>query len=226
MSIVHRVLFIRHGETQANISSYFSGQSNSPLTELGLEQARHAADAIVAFGPDRIFASPLDRAQIIARTASEQLGIESVTLELIGEMDFGEMEGKHLSHLSEYGITWPWPRNAQGLSTPCPGGETFEHAYGRAGLILEQVRAGRGRTACVTHGGIMRCILGKHLNIPYEDVWNIRLVNVSSMLFTCTDTGRIMLEGLGYTPEEVIFRCTNESLYDPFEAFGGRGDES
>lgn len=226
MSIVHRVLFIRHGETQANIGGYFSGQSNSPLTERGEEQANHAVDAVVAFKPDRIFVSPLMRCQRIADHAGEKLGIEPVTLDLIGEMDFGDMEGKHLSKLDEYGIRFPWPRNEKGMSQPCPGGETFEHAYERAAHILEQVRSGKGRTACITHGGIMRCVLGCHLCIPYEDIWNIRLVNVSSMLFTCTDHGRVILEGLGYTPEEVISRCTQPSMYDPFEAFGGMGDES
>lgn len=220
MSIVHRVLFIRHGETRANVGSYFSGQSNSPLTERGEEQACHAAEALVAFRPDRIFASPLLRCQKIANMAGERLGIEPVTVDLVGEMDFGEMEGKHLSRLADYGIKFPWPRDEEGHSVPCPGGETFEHAYGRGARILEQIRKGEGRTACVTHGGIMRCILGSHLGIAYEDIWNIRLVNVASMLFTCTDSGRIMLEGLGYTPEEVVFRSTNASQYDPFGAFG------
>lgn len=226
MSITHRVLFIRHGETEANIGSYFSGQTNSKLTPKGIEQAKRAAKAIVDFAPDRVLSSAILRCQTIAELASDALGFPFETVDDLAEMGFGVMEGKHLSRLADYGISFPWPRNETGLSEPCEGAETFEHAYGRAGRILQMVKEGSGRTACVTHGGIMRCILGELLGMEYEAIWKLRIVNVASMLLTCTDSGRIMLEGLGYTPEEVSFRATHGSFYDPFAAFGKMEDES
>ena len=226
MSIVHRVLFIRHGETEANIGGYFSGQTNSDLTELGKEMTHHAAAAVVGFRPDRVFVSPILRCQAIAKEAAKSLDIEPVTLDVLGEMDFGEMEGKPIAYLKHFGIRFPWPRNDEGLSQPCPGGETFEHAYGRAAEILDMVRNGTGRTVCITHGGIMRCILGVHLGIPYERIWDIRLVNVSSMLLTCTDMGRVWIEGIGFNPEEVIERTSQPSMYDPFGAFNELGEKS
>lgn len=226
MSLKHRVLIIRHGETEANIGSYFSGQTNSKLTSKGIEQAKRAANAIVDFSPSRILASPILRCQYIAELASERLGLAFETVDDLAEMGFGVMEGKHLSRLAEYGISFPWPRNEAGLSEPCEGAETFEHAYERAGRILQMVKDGSGRTACVSHGGIMRCVLGELLGMEYEAIWKLRIVNVASMLLTCTDSGHIMLEGLGYTPEEVSYRATHESFYDPFAAFEKMEDES
>ena len=226
MKIVHRVLFIRHGETEANVGSYFSGHTESNLTDKGKEQAKHAAKAIVDFAPDCILSSPILRCQHIAKLASEEVGCTFDIVDDLSEMSFGVMEGKHLSRLKDYGITFPWPRNESGVSEPCEGAETFEHAYERAARILEMVREGRGRTACCTHGGIMRCIIGQLLGIAYEPTWLLRIVNVSTLYLTCTDSGRITLEALGLTPEEVSFRSTHESFYDPFAAFEKTGDES
>ena len=42
-----RIIFIRHGQSQANLESRFAGHIDVPLTELGRTQARLAADYIV-----------------------------------------------------------------------------------------------------------------------------------------------------------------------------------
>lgn len=219
MSIAHRVLFVRHGETLANAGGYFSGQTDVGLTETGEAQARRAAEAIVAFGPDRIFSSPLTRCQTIAKAAARELGLALETLDDLAEMDFGVMEGKPFDTLGSLGISFPWPRDDSGASKPCERGESFEHAYERAGRVLEMVRAGSGRTACVSHGALIRCVVGALLGLEYEAIWNIRLVNVASVMLSCSNTGKIMLEGIGFAPEEVSYRASHKSLYDPFGVF-------
>ena len=225
MKILHRVLFIRHGETEGNTRGCFIGHTDSPLTELGEEQARHAAEAIVAFNPDRIYTSPLSRCKSIADSAAERLGIEPEINDDLIELGFGIMEGKPYKNLGELGFRFPWPRDEEGRSIPCEGGESHEAAYERAERILDLIREGKGRTVCVAHGGIIRCIFGKLFGIPFERIWWMRLVNVASMVITYNDFGKLIVEGIGYTPEEVVERCENESLYDTFGAFREMGED-
>lgn len=219
MDILHRVLFIRHGETEANTGGYFIGCTNSELTDKGKEQVHHAADAVVGFRPDRILTSPLNRCKAIANEAAERLGMEAQVYDDLIELNFGVMEGKLFSSLAQYGVQFPWPRDEEGRSMPCEGGESAEDAYERAARVLKFIAEGRGRSVCVSHGGFIRCVFGRLLDVPFERIWRLRLVNVSSMLITYNTLGRYVVEGIGYTPEEVVYRCDNASLYDTFGAF-------
>lgn len=224
MKLLHRVLFIRHGETVANTGGFFVGRTDVGLTDTGIEQVHHAADAVASFAPDRILTSPLSRCRAIANEAGEKLGLEPQVYDDIVELNFGVMEGKPFAKLGDYGVQFPWPRDDEGHSIPCEGAESFEDAYDRAARVLEMIREGRGRTVCVSHGGFMRCVFGRLLDIPFERVWRLRLLNVGSMLITYNDLDRFVVEGIGYTPEEVIDRCANTSLYDTFGAFKEIGD--
>lgn len=225
MNILHRVLFIRHGETEANTGGYFIGSLNSELTDLGKEQVHHAARAVVAFRPDRILTSPLLRCQAIANEASEVLDMRPEIYDELVELNFGMMEGKPFNSLKEYGVKFPWPRDYIGRSLPCEGAESAEDAYLRAERVLDMIKQGRGRTVCVSHGGFIRCVFGRLINAPFETVWRLRLPNVASMLVTYNDLDRYVIEGIGYTPEEVIYRCENDSLYDVFGSFNEIGEK-
>lgn len=219
MAIRHRVLFTRHPETQANVGNWLSGQHDVELTELGERQMENAITAISAFGPDRVWTSPLRRCEAIAQDVAARTGCRVETLDDLKEIGFGEAEGMTLGELARRGIAWPWRVGEGGDTYAPPGGETMGQVYERARRVLDAVREGSGRTAAVTHGGFTRCLLGALLGIGYEDVWTIRVGNVSSMLVTCSDTGRLALEGLGFSPEEVVVRSMTDSIYDSYGAW-------
>lgn len=225
MNILHRVLFIRHGETEANVGEFYSGHTDTALTEVGLEQVDHAAAAIESFRPDRIYTSPLLRCKTIADKAAFALNMEAEVYEDLIELNFGAMEEKAFSSLKEHGFTFPWARDYLGRSIPCEGAESAEEAYVRAERVLEMIKGGRGKTVCVSHGGFIRCVFGRLLSVPFETIWRLRFVNVASMLVTYNDLGRYVIEGVGYTPEEVIYRSTHDSIYDVFGAFNELGEK-
>ena len=37
------VIFVRHGQSRSNVEKIFTGQANTPLTELGVRQAERTA---------------------------------------------------------------------------------------------------------------------------------------------------------------------------------------
>jgi broad specificity phosphatase PhoE len=75
---VTRILVVRHGQSEWNAEGRWQGQENPPLTDLGRQQARHAARAVGAV--DAIYASPLDRATTTAHLIAEETGVGPVVL--------------------------------------------------------------------------------------------------------------------------------------------------
>ena len=71
-----RLYLLRHGQTEYNVKKLVQGRCNSPLTELGLEQAHMAGVWLRERGvmPDAIVSSPLGRAMQTAEVVACELG--------------------------------------------------------------------------------------------------------------------------------------------------------
>lgn len=72
-----RLYLLRHGQTEFNVKKLVQGRCDSPLTDLGRQQARAAAAWLKAHSvvPDKVVSSPLGRAMDTASlVACELLG--------------------------------------------------------------------------------------------------------------------------------------------------------
>ena len=67
---------VRHGETDWNRQGLSQGSVDIPLNELGLAQAREAAQKLRGRGIASIVASPLSRARVTAEIVGEVLGLD------------------------------------------------------------------------------------------------------------------------------------------------------
>lgn len=207
----HRILVMRHAQTVANVTHVLSGRTDVDLTPEGESQMFRAIDALVAWAPDRIWTSPLSRCKAIGEEAAVRLGVECEVNELLSEMEFGSVQGMTVSEVRELEYDFPWQRDAFGASVPAPGAESFEDVYARAYDLLDELFPLTGRTACITHGGFMRALLGAVFETPLTTFWNVSLPNVSSQVLTC-DGERYSIEALGLAPEEVVRRAKNPEL--------------
>lgn len=201
----HRILVMRHPETVANVRHFLSGREDVDLTPRGEEQLRRAIDAIVAWRPDRVWCSPMSRCQAIGREAAFRLGVPFVVHETMVEIDFGSVANAPFDKVAAMGYPFPWRLDASGHSVAAPGAEDFEHLRARGKALLEELRPLSGRTACVTHGGFTRGLLGAVFDTPLDTFWNVSLTNVSSQVLTC-DGETFRINALGLAPEEVIAR--------------------
>ena len=89
-----KFLFIRHGQTEWNISGKFQGTLNSPLTEIGINQAKKLHLKLVEKNTDfsSVYSSPLGRAYQTAKIISnDQSSI--LPLPEFQEISLGDMEG-------------------------------------------------------------------------------------------------------------------------------------
>lgn len=96
-----RLYLLRHGQTEFNVKKLVQGRCDSPLTDLGCQQARAAAAWLKAHSvvPDKVVSSPLGRAMDTAQlVACELLGPDAAAepCEGIIERSYGTFEeGPH-----------------------------------------------------------------------------------------------------------------------------------
>lgn len=96
-----RLYLLRHGQTEFNVKKLVQGRCDSPLTDLGRQQARVAAAWLKAHNvvPDKVVSSPLGRAMDTASlVANELLGPDAAVdpCEGIIERSYGTFEeGPH-----------------------------------------------------------------------------------------------------------------------------------
>lgn len=96
-----RLYLLRHGQTEFNVKKLVQGRCDSPLTDLGRQQAQAAAEWLKAHGvvPGKVVSSPLGRAMDTASlVACEILGPDATVepCEGIIERGYGTFEeGPH-----------------------------------------------------------------------------------------------------------------------------------
>ncbi|MDT5291577.1 MAG: hypothetical protein QOF88_6466, partial [Mycobacterium sp.] len=121
----HRLLLLRHGETEWSKSGKHTGRTDLELTETGREQARLAAGALadLQLRDPVVISSPRRRALVTAELAG--LTVDEVT-PLLAEWDYGDYEGLTTPEIREKVPGWTvWKYG-------CPGGESVAAISERA----------------------------------------------------------------------------------------------
>lgn len=160
------IFLIRHGQTEFNVQRRLQGRMDSPLTDLGVAQARRMGETLRGVvGPEglTVISSPLGRARRTAEIVCETLGLDCA-IELdprLAEIDVGDWEGLNGEEIE---TVTPGARTAPGWLLNAPGGETWETASARVAGWLDEhdVRDG-ARRLVVSHG-----ITGRILRALYE----------------------------------------------------------
>lgn len=167
-SDVRRIVFWRHGRTAWNAEQRFQGQTDIPLDDVGLEQAKRAAKTLVNLQPQRIIASDLSRARVTAEQLSALTG-HAITFDTdLRETFAGEWEGLTRPELQlQFGdelALW-----SSGSDIRPGGGETRREVATRMVRAIERVMPEVTDTLIVvTHGGSARAAIGALLELPAE----------------------------------------------------------
>ena len=86
-----KLFLVRHGQSEANLHSYYTGQCDVPLTDLGREQAKEAGRKIANVSFDKVYTSDLCRASETCKIAIP--GYEAEKTALLREYDVGTIQG-------------------------------------------------------------------------------------------------------------------------------------
>jgi broad specificity phosphatase PhoE len=160
---------VRHGESTYNAEGRIQGQSDVPLSELGLRQGRAVAAALHKLPIDAIYSSPLRRALKTAEMASEMLGLEIRTDDRLKELDAGVFQDRLRSEL---GDLYPDELSRWTSGEPdfvIPGGESRNDLKRRGMEVLRAIGARDHRhVAVVSHGRLLITALKGLLEMPLE----------------------------------------------------------
>src|SRR5919201_202690 len=133
-----RILLTRHGETVSNVEGRWQGQTDSPLTERGLAQARELARVLRNEPLQAIYASDLGRAFDTAQEVARPHGLEVIAEKRLRELDVGRWTGRLGTEIreSEPDLIALWRNRPAELQIP--GGETLAQAQQRALAFIDE----------------------------------------------------------------------------------------
>lgn len=163
---------LRHGETEWNREGRWQGVFDSPLTEMGREQARNLGRLLRDIGvtpvTHRFFVSPQGRAQQTARIVLGDTA-EATTDERLSEIGVGEWAGMRREEIIAAAAL---PPGASFLDhyRAAPNGEPFEALYARVQAFLGDLD---GPAVVVTHGITSRFLRAAALGWGIERVGDL-----------------------------------------------------
>lgn len=193
-----KLLLLRHGETDSNVAKRFQGQSDTPLTPKGIEQARAAARHFAGVDIAAVYTSDLRRALETARLAAP---MAAKTDPRLREINFGEWEGLTYAEIQERfsGELTAWEANP--LLVGPPKGESLSALAARAEDFLNFLRENHAdqTVLLVAHGGILQTILCVCLGLSPEMYWQFRLEPAGLAEISLYPAGAI-LNRLNQTP--------------------------
>lgn len=152
------LIFVRHGQSKTNLSSVFTGQVDTALTDVGLRQAENTARYLERFPIRRIYSSDLLRAMETARPTAAYHGLEVIPVRELREIDAGAWSGLPYDEIARrYPEGFRLWREDLGHAHP-DGGEAVTglaaRIYGAVDRILSENRG--GCAAIFTHATPMR----------------------------------------------------------------------
>lgn len=154
------VIFVRHGESVANVDNLFYGSSDYALTERGKTQAMAAGRLLerIGFSPDRTMVSSLRR----THETLEAMGFpmkNAIVDERLDEMSLGVLEGLTYEEIdAEYPTLFEdWRRD--GVRYRPENGENFADFRQRVDAFMEDLAKEKGRILVVCHGGTMKTVV-------------------------------------------------------------------
>jgi broad specificity phosphatase PhoE len=157
----HRLLLLRHGETEWSISGQHTGSTEIDLTENGRTQAKQAGGVLSGLSLDNplVISSPRQRTLVTAELAG--LTVDEIS-PLLAEWDYGEYEGVTTKKIRETVPDWlVWTHG-------CPGGESVAQVSERAdraiAMALQHLES--HDVVFVSHGHLSRAVITRWVELP------------------------------------------------------------
>lgn len=151
---------VRHGQTLFNYFHKMQGYSDSPLTEIGIKQAKIARDYFknnnITF--DNAYSSTSERASDTLEIITDNK-ISYTRLKEIKEINFGILEGQ-----DEYLVPWHIRDKKDAFFKDCYG-ESEEEFESRIVNAIENImtKENHNNVIIVSHGGVCRQFARYHL---------------------------------------------------------------
>ncbi|GAA3083574.1 putative phosphoglycerate mutase [Kribbella aluminosa] len=162
------IVLARHGRTEWHDGNRYTGSTDLPIDEVGVQQAQLLKDWALDYAPDALWCSPMLRARQTIAPLAEALKLEPTVDARLREVDFGSAEGKMLSELP--------PAVAKAFEVDpvrdhFPGGEDPAEAADRVHEVFHEIgRLHQGRKVfAVAHNTLVRLLVCRVLGLRLND---------------------------------------------------------
>ena len=171
------LILVRHGESEWNREGRVQGQFDSPLTEMGVVQAKSVSrylSGVLLKKPLRIYTSPLERASETASIIAEELQYpkEKIIIEQrLNDFNLGVISGTYgWEKVAEMYPDLARMRLQDPLRFHPPGGECGADFEARLRSFLDDLQDDGITNLLVSHGIVNKFIRGIRLNLKGEEI--------------------------------------------------------
>lgn len=196
-----KMIFVRHGQSEANLAHVFAGHSDTVLTELGKRQAERTALFLKDYKIDAIYASDLTRAMQTAIPTAKSQGVGIVPREELREIYAGAWENlPYETLMRDFSDSYAMWRNDCGRAHP----ENGESVIALSERIYREVDriACMHRGQCVaifSHATPIRLLRALWEGYPAEELSNVAFCsNASVSVVDYLDDGSYDVKLCGY----------------------------
>jgi len=190
------LILVRHGESQFNAKSLWTGIWDVPLTKRGRDEAGRLADAIAPIKPDVAYTSNLSRAKdtldlILSKNKWAQVKVHSDAA--LNERDYGDLTGMNKWTVEErYGVA-QFKKWRRGWNEPVPDGETLKDVYRRVVPYFEanaliDLKAGKN-VLIAAHGNSLRALMKYLDSLSDHQVESLEMLFGEVVTYNCTTHG-------------------------------------
>jgi len=179
------VLLVRHGETLWNQQGRMQGQHDSPLTEVGVRQARLLGRRLKDVPFAALYSSDLERAYRTALSIADETGHDIVVDTRLRERHFGIFEG--LTH-TEIKLRYPEHYERFASRDPAfamPAGESALEFHARCLACVQEIAVRHAETSVVVvaHGLVLDALYRAALGMKLDQARGFPLLNCSLNTF-------------------------------------------
>lgn len=178
-----RLYLTRHGQTQWNIEGRMQGSKDSPLTELGINQAILLGKWLKDTHIDVVYTSSSERAHHTSKLIIGDREIRIIPMDELKEMNFGLWEGMTFEVIEEqygelFNSFWNTPHLLEDFH-----GESFKDFRVRVvGAINKIIADNEGKDILVVaHAVVIKMLMSHFENTPLEKLFDDRMIHPTSL---------------------------------------------
>lgn len=190
---------VRHGESEWNAKSLWTGWADPSLSEKGKEQARDAAEKLKDIHFDFAYTSVLKRAQQTYKEIQKIIGqqeLQPIADKALNERDYGDMTGKNKWEVKEQIGEEEFMKIRRAWDYPPPNGESLKMVYERVlpyyeKEILPKLKEGKN-VIIAAHGNSLRALIKFLDNISDEDIHKLEMVTGGVYVYQIDESGKVI----------------------------------
>lgn len=194
-----KLVLVRHGESEWNAKSLWTGWTDIELTEKGREQARVAASLLKNIKFDICYTSTLKRAKQTWEEIHKEIktnNIPAAENKALNERDYGDLTGKNKWKIKEEYGAEQFEKWRRGWDIRPPNGESLKDVYDRVvpyytKEILPGLKNGKN-VIIVAHGNSLRALIKYLENIPDEKIAKFELALSEPFVYEFDKNGKII----------------------------------